>query len=76
MSGDQSIDLLSFSSKPELFTIAITRMMAMGMQQTTLRLEEPGTLKERLINVAAAKMQQSHVDTETMMREAGSVPEC
>ncbi|MDT0124610.1 TetR/AcrR family transcriptional regulator [Paenibacillus sp. RRE4] len=59
-----------FSSKPELFTIAITRMMAMGMQQTTLRLEEPGTLHERLVNVAAAKMQQSHVDTETMMREA------
>ena len=59
-----------FSSKPELFTIAITRMMAMGMQQTTLRLEEPGTLKERLVNVAAAKMQQAHVDIETMMREA------
>ncbi|MEI2283022.1 TetR/AcrR family transcriptional regulator [Paenibacillus polysaccharolyticus] len=59
-----------FSSKPELFTIAITRMMAMGMQQTRLRLEEPGTLYERLVNVAAAKMQQSHVDTETMMREA------
>lgn len=59
-----------FSSKPELFTTAITRMMAMGMQQTTLRLEEPGTLYERLVNVAAAKMQQSHVDTETMMREA------
>ncbi|WP_145333584.1 TetR/AcrR family transcriptional regulator [Paenibacillus xylanexedens] len=59
-----------FSSKPELFTIAITRMMAMGMQQTTLRLEEPGTLYKRLVNVADAKMQQSHVDTETMMREA------
>ncbi|MGF9699599.1 TetR/AcrR family transcriptional regulator [Paenibacillus sp. MABNR03] len=59
-----------FSSKPELFTVAITRMMAMGMQQTALRLEEPGTLQQRLENVATAKMQQSHVDTETMMREA------
>ncbi|MFS0872392.1 TetR/AcrR family transcriptional regulator [Paenibacillus xylanilyticus] len=59
-----------FSSKPELFTVAITRMMAMGMQQTALRLEERGTLQQRLENVAAAKMQQSHVDTETMMREA------
>lgn len=59
-----------FSSKPELFTIAITRMMAMGMKQTTLRLDEPGTLQERLVNVAAAKMRHAHVDTETMMREA------
>jgi AcrR family transcriptional regulator len=59
-----------FSSKPELFTAAITRMMDMGMQQTTLRLGEQGTLYERLVNVAAAKMQRSHVDTETMMREA------
>ncbi|MCG7383893.1 TetR/AcrR family transcriptional regulator [Paenibacillus sp. ACRRY] len=61
-----------FSSKPELFTVAITRMMAMGQQQTALRLEEPGSLQQRLENVAAAKMQQSHVDTETMMREAES----
>jgi len=61
-----------FSSKPELFTVAITRMMAMGRQQTALLLEEPGSLQQRLENVAAAKMQQSHVDTETMMREAES----
>ncbi|WP_427179792.1 TetR/AcrR family transcriptional regulator [Paenibacillus sp. TC-CSREp1] len=59
-----------FSSKPELFTVAITRMMAMGMEQTALRLGEPGTLHERLVSVAVAKMQHSHVDTETMMREA------
>ncbi|WP_440114009.1 TetR/AcrR family transcriptional regulator [Paenibacillus sp. QZ-Y1] len=59
-----------FSSKPQLFTVAITRMMAMGMQQTALRLEEPGTLQERLIKVAEAKMQHSHIETETMMREA------
>ncbi|MGC5774585.1 TetR/AcrR family transcriptional regulator [Paenibacillus pabuli] len=59
-----------FSSKPELFTVAITRMMAMGMQQTALRLDEPGTLQERLIKVAEAKMQHSHIETETMMREA------
>lgn len=61
-----------FSSKPELFTAAITRMMGMGMEQTALRLSEPGTLHERLVSVAAAKMQQSHVDTETMMREANA----
>ena len=61
-----------FSSKPELFTVAITRMMAMGRQQTALLLEEPGSLQQRLEKVAAAKMQQSHVDTETMMREAES----
>ncbi|CAI6080755.1 hypothetical protein PAECIP112173_02992 [Paenibacillus sp. JJ-100] len=59
-----------FSSKPELFTIAITRMMAMGMKQTTLRLDEPGTLQERLVEVAKAKMRHSHIETETMMREA------
>ncbi|MEC0125712.1 TetR/AcrR family transcriptional regulator [Paenibacillus pabuli] len=59
-----------FSSKPELFTVAITHMMAMGMQQTALRLDEPGTLQERLIKVAEAKMQHSHIETETMMREA------
>ena len=59
-----------FSSKPQLFTVAITRMMAMGMQQTALRLDEPGTLQERLIKVAEAKMQHSHIETETMMREA------
>ncbi|NMI04106.1 TetR/AcrR family transcriptional regulator [Paenibacillus sp. SZ31] len=59
-----------FSSKADLFTVAITRMMAMGMQQTSLRLDEPGTLQERLVKVAEAKMQHSHIETETMMREA------
>lgn len=59
-----------FSSKPGLFTVAITHMMAMGMEQTALRLDAPGTLRERLESIAEAKMQRSHVDTETMMREA------
>ncbi|WP_315793906.1 TetR/AcrR family transcriptional regulator [Paenibacillus sp. BIC5C1] len=59
-----------FSSKPQLFTVAITSMMAMGMQQTALRMDAPGTLQERLEKVAEGRMQHSHVDTETMMREA------
>lgn len=59
-----------FSSKAALFTVAITRMMAMGMHQTSLRLDGSGTLQERLVNVAEAKMQHSHIETETMMREA------
>ncbi|MDQ0173769.1 TetR/AcrR family transcriptional regulator [Paenibacillus tundrae] len=59
-----------FSSKPELFTTAITRMMAMAMQQTARRLDEPGSLRQRLENVAEVKMEQFHIDTETMMREA------
>lgn len=61
-----------FSSKPQLFTVAITNMMAMGMQQTALRMDAPGTLQERLEKVAEGRMQQSHVDTETMMREANT----
>nr|WP_247899765.1 TetR/AcrR family transcriptional regulator [Paenibacillus pabuli] len=61
-----------FSSKPQLFTVAITSMMAMGMQQTALRMDAPGTLQERLENVAEGRMQKSHVDTETMMREANT----
>jgi AcrR family transcriptional regulator len=61
-----------FSSKPQLFTVAITSMMAMGMQQTALRMDAPGTLQERLEKVAEGRMQQSHVDTETMMREANT----
>ncbi|QOS81584.1 TetR/AcrR family transcriptional regulator [Paenibacillus sp. JNUCC31] len=59
-----------FSSKAELFTVAITRMMAMAMQQTALRLDEPRTLQERLIRVAEAKMEHSHIETEAMLREA------
>jgi AcrR family transcriptional regulator len=61
-----------FSSKPQLFTVAITSMMAMGMQQTALRMDAPGTLQERLEKVAEGRMQHSHVDTETMMREANT----
>ncbi|MCZ1264302.1 TetR/AcrR family transcriptional regulator [Paenibacillus tundrae] len=61
-----------FSSKPQLFTVAITSMMAMGMQQTALRMDAPGALQERLEKVAEGRMQQSHVDTETMMREANT----
>ncbi|MFB8376536.1 TetR/AcrR family transcriptional regulator [Paenibacillus taichungensis] len=61
-----------FSSKPQLFTVAITSMMAMGMQQTALRMDASGTLQERLEKVAEGRMQQSHVDTETMMREANT----
>ncbi|PRA03577.1 MULTISPECIES: TetR/AcrR family transcriptional regulator [Paenibacillus] len=59
-----------FTSKADLFTVAITRIMMMSMQQTSLRLDEPGTLQERLIKVAQAKMQHSHIETESMMREA------
>ncbi|MEO2256389.1 TetR/AcrR family transcriptional regulator [Paenibacillus amylolyticus] len=59
-----------FTSKADLFTVAITRIMTMSMQQTSLRLDEPGTLQERLIKVAQAKMQHSHIETESMMREA------
>lgn len=61
-----------FSSKPQLFTVAITSMMAMSMQQTALRMDAPGTLQERLEKVAEGRMQHSHVDTETMMREANT----
>lgn len=59
-----------FNSKSELFAASVTEMMGRISMYTRLLLAQEGMLKERLVKVAAAKMAVTHVEFETMMREA------
>ena len=59
-----------FTSKAELFTAAVVFMLQIARQSTLRHLEEENDLRIRLERIAKAKMRHSHVDIETMLREA------
>lgn len=59
-----------FSGKPELFAASVIEMMGRICVFTRRILEQEGTLRERLVKVATAKMADTHVEFESMMREA------
>jgi AcrR family transcriptional regulator len=59
-----------FSNKAVLFTEALLFVLKMAYNQTATVMDGPGTLRERLQEVARRHMRNQHVDFETMMREA------
>ncbi|MBH5316463.1 TetR/AcrR family transcriptional regulator [Paenibacillus sp. GSMTC-2017] len=61
-----------FSNKAALFTESLQLVLKMAYEQTALIVYGPGTLQERLFEVAKKHMRNAHVDFETMMREAAS----
>ncbi|WP_145038050.1 TetR/AcrR family transcriptional regulator [Paenibacillus sp. Y412MC10] len=59
-----------FTSKPELFKIAVTTILDKAYASTHRFLQEADTLETGLIRVAEAKIAKPHAEMETMMREA------
>lgn len=59
-----------FTSKPELFKIAVTTILNKAYASTRRFLDEADTLESGLIRVAEAKIAKPHAEMETMMREA------
>ncbi|MEK0312924.1 TetR/AcrR family transcriptional regulator [Cohnella sp. 56] len=59
-----------FNGKSDLFTASVTEMMGRIAMYTRQLLAQGGTLRERLVKVAEAKIAVNHVEFETMMREA------
>ncbi|GAB6931036.1 hypothetical protein JCM10914A_50190 [Paenibacillus sp. JCM 10914] len=59
-----------FTSKPELFKIAVTTILHKAYDSTRRFLHEADTLEAGLIRVAEAKIAKPHAEMETMMREA------
>lgn len=59
-----------FSNKAILFTKCLVFVLKIARDQTASIIKGPGTLRERLLEVAIKHMQNTHVDFETMMREA------
>lgn len=59
-----------FTSKPELFKIAVTSMLRRGYEQTHKCLMKANTLKEGLLFIAEAKITTPHAEMETILREA------
>lgn len=59
-----------FTSKPELFKIAVTTILDKAYASTRQYLQEADTLESGLIRVAEAKIAKPHAEMETMMREA------
>lgn len=59
-----------FTSKPELFKIAVTSMLRRGYEQTQKCLMKADTLKEGLLLIAEAKIATPHAEMETILREA------
>jgi AcrR family transcriptional regulator len=59
-----------FSNKAQLFTEAITDMMKRICGFTSRILLQEGDLRSRLEKIARAKMASTHVEFESMMREA------
>lgn len=59
-----------FTSKPELFKIAVTTMLQRGYEQTQICLMKSGTLTEGLLLIAEAKIARPHAEMETILREA------
>ncbi|WNQ11327.1 TetR/AcrR family transcriptional regulator [Paenibacillus aurantius] len=61
-----------YTNKPTLFTTSVVQMMANIRRYTLLILQQEGSLKERLQRIASAYLRQSHVEFDTLMREAGT----
>ncbi|MCM3785522.1 TetR/AcrR family transcriptional regulator [Neobacillus mesonae] len=59
-----------FTSKPELFKIAVTTMLNGGYRATAKFLDESDTLEQGLLRVAEAKIARPHAEMETILREA------
>lgn len=59
-----------YENKANLFTSAIVHMMGNIHMYTTRILRQEGSLNERLTRVAHAYLQTSHVDFESLMKEA------
>ncbi|MFB9280107.1 TetR/AcrR family transcriptional regulator [Cohnella cellulosilytica] len=61
-----------FDNKAVLFTAAVTQMMRRIRSVTERIIEANGTLRERLVQIALAKMTklQAHIEFESLMREA------
>ncbi|MFX3634712.1 MAG: TetR/AcrR family transcriptional regulator [Candidatus Pristimantibacillus sp.] len=61
-----------FNNKAMLFTESLIFVLGFALEQTRKLIMGPGTLQERLILIAERHMSNTHVDFETMMREASS----
>lgn len=61
-----------FSNKAVLFTESLLFVLGMANKHTAVIMNGPGSLRERLIQVASRHMRNTHVDFETMMREAST----
>jgi len=59
-----------FTSKPELFKIAVTTMFKNVHQATSRLLREAGHLEEGLLNVAEVRLANPHAEIETILRDA------
>ncbi|WP_182914368.1 TetR/AcrR family transcriptional regulator [Paenibacillus sp. 1011MAR3C5] len=59
-----------FSNKAVLFTECLLFVLKIAHDQTAIIVNGPGTLKERLLEVASRHMRNAHIDFESMMREA------
>lgn len=61
-----------FNNKAILFTESLVFVLGFALEQTNKLIMGPGTLQERLILIAERHMSNTHVDFETMMREAST----
>lgn len=59
-----------FTSKPELFKIAVTTMFKMVLQTTSRLLREADRLEAGLLNVAEARLANPHAEIETILKDA------
>ncbi|WFR61259.1 helix-turn-helix domain containing protein [Paenibacillus amylolyticus] len=59
-----------FSSKPELFTAAITTMLQNVSRLTSHMLDQAENLESGLVRLAEARLANPHAEIETMLREA------
>ncbi|WP_257031429.1 TetR/AcrR family transcriptional regulator [Paenibacillus sp. E222] len=59
-----------FTSKPELFKIAVTTMFKHVHQTTSRLLREADNLETGLLHVAEARLANPHAEIETLLREA------
>ncbi|URN93587.1 MAG: TetR/AcrR family transcriptional regulator [Candidatus Pristimantibacillus lignocellulolyticus] len=59
-----------FTSKPELFKIAVTTMFKNVQQATSRLLREADHLEAGLLNVAKVRLANPHSDIETILRDA------
>ena len=59
-----------FSNKAQLFTSSVLFTLELANRHTALLLQEDLPLRQRLEQIAVRKMQRTHIDMETMMREA------
>lgn len=61
-----------FNNKAALFTESLLFVLKIAHEQTARIVNGPGSLQERLLEVAKRHMRNAHIDFETMMREAST----